>query len=188
MPILCRRTHHKATQLWPTIALRIAWRLHILHRCGTDRAWMSTVKASYHHVSRPILKQSMLLECYITFRVRPRRNVYWPWPSVSLCVCLSLATFPHYCTDLDVTWQNGRGCPLVVHYWADLQAVHRFRCCDNTHICKLIALYTANAYSAEHEMSASVCTRPVPGCSFIHLYASEGYRKNNETNKQADKE
>jgi len=25
-----------------------------------------------------------------------------------------------------------RGCPLVVHYWADLQSVHRFRCYDNT--------------------------------------------------------
>ena len=22
-------------------------------------------------------------------------------------------------------------CPLVVHYWADLQSVHRFRCYDN---------------------------------------------------------
>jgi len=28
-------------------------------------------------------------------------------------------------------WRNGRGCPLVVHYWADLQSVHGFRCCDN---------------------------------------------------------
>ena len=23
------------------------------------------------------------------------------------------------------------GCPLVVHYWADLQSVHKFRCYDN---------------------------------------------------------
>jgi len=28
---------------------------------------------------------------------------------VCLCVCLSLTTFPHYCTDPDVTWGNGRG-------------------------------------------------------------------------------
>jgi len=26
-----------------------------------------------------------------------------------LCVCLFLAAFQHYCTDLDVTWGNGRG-------------------------------------------------------------------------------
>jgi len=49
-----------------------------------------------------------------------------------LCVCLSLAAFPHYCMEPDVTWGNGRGCPLVVHCWADLQSVHGFRCYDNT--------------------------------------------------------
>jgi len=32
-----------------------------------------------------------------------------------LCVCLSIAIL-HYCTDPDVSWRNGRGCPLVVHY------------------------------------------------------------------------
>ena len=47
-----------------------------------------------------------------------------------LCVCLSTAAFPHYCTHQDVTWGNGRGCPLVVDYWADLQLVHGFRCYD----------------------------------------------------------
>ena len=51
--------------------------------------------------------------------------------SVCLCVCLSFAACPHYCTDPDVTWGNGRGCPLVVHYWADLQSVHGLRCYDN---------------------------------------------------------
>ena len=48
-----------------------------------------------------------------------------------------------------------RECPLVVQYLADLQSVNGFLCCDNMHVCKLIALYTANAYSAEREMSAS---------------------------------
>jgi len=28
-----------------------------------------------------------------------------------LCVCLSIATCPHYCTDPDVTWGNDRGVP-----------------------------------------------------------------------------
>jgi len=36
-----------------------------------------------------------------------------------LCVCLSLAAFPRYCMDPDVTWGNGMGGPVVVHYWAD---------------------------------------------------------------------
>jgi len=48
-----------------------------------------------------------------------------------LSVWLSIAAFPHYCTDPDVTWGNGRGCTLVVHYWADLQSVHGFHCYDN---------------------------------------------------------
>jgi len=46
-----------------------------------------------------------------------------------------------------------------VHYRADLQSAHKFRCYDNIHKCKFIALYTANAYSAERELSASACTR-----------------------------
>jgi len=46
---------------------------------------------------------------------------------VCVSVCLSTAACPHYCTDLDVTWGNGRKCPLVVHYWADLQSVHGLR-------------------------------------------------------------
>jgi len=60
--------------------------------------------------------------------------------------------------DPDVTRGNGRGCPLVVHCWADLQSVHGFRCYDNIHVCRLIELYTANAYSVKREMSASFCT------------------------------
>jgi len=38
-----------------------------------------------------------------------------------------------------------------------------FLCYDNIHVCKLIALCTANAYNAE--MSVSACTRCVPGQS-----------------------
>jgi len=48
-----------------------------------------------------------------------------------LSVYLSLAAFPRYCTDLGVPWGNGKVCPLVVHYWADLQSVHGFCCYDN---------------------------------------------------------
>jgi len=51
--------------------------------------------------------------------------------SVCVSVCLSLAAFPHYCTDPDVSWGNGRGYPLVVHCLADLQFAYEFCCCDN---------------------------------------------------------
>ena len=70
---------------------------------------------------------------YITFRMRDSRVRMYIGHSFCVSVCLSLAAFPHYCTDLHVNWGNGQGCPLVVHYWADLQSVHRFRSCDNIH-------------------------------------------------------
>jgi len=50
---------------------------------------------------------------------------------VCVSVCLSTAACPHYCTDPDVTWGIDRGCPLVVHYWADLQSVHGLSCYGN---------------------------------------------------------
>jgi len=50
---------------------------------------------------------------------------------VATAVCLSLAAFPHYCTHPDITWGNGRGCSLVVQYWADMQSVHGLPCYDN---------------------------------------------------------
>jgi len=58
---------------------------------------------------------------------------------------LSLAACRHYCTDPDVTWglvRNLGVSSIVVHYWADLQSVHGFRCYDNI---------------APNEMSASAC-------------------------------
>ena len=59
----------------------------------------------------------------ITFHVSRRRRVTY--------IGLSVATCPYHCTDPDVTWGNGRECPLVVHYWADLQLVHGFRYYDD---------------------------------------------------------
>ena len=51
--------------------------------------------------------------------------------SACVSVCLSVAAYPHYCMDPDITWGSGRGCPLVVPYWADLQSVHGLRCYGN---------------------------------------------------------
>ena len=80
----------------------------------------------------------------ITFCVsRRRRKIYCGHERLSVCVCvcvcvclsvclcLSAAVRPRYCTDPDVTWRCGRGCPLVMHYWADLQSVHGLRCYGN---------------------------------------------------------
>ena len=50
---------------------------------------------------------------------------------ICVSVCLSSAVRQHYCTDPDVTWGRGGGCPLVVHYWADLQSLHGLHCYGN---------------------------------------------------------
>jgi len=69
----------------------------------------------------------------ITFCVSRRpREMYCGHARLCLSVCLSAATCLHYCMDLDVTWWSDRGCPLVVHYWADLQSVHGLQCYGNT--------------------------------------------------------
>jgi len=81
---------------------------------------------------------------------------------VCLSVCLSLATYPHCCTDPDITWGNDRGCPLVVYFWADLQSVHGFRCYDNIIV--------------EREMSASACSLVVVTMLFLLLSYPTYYR------------
>jgi len=72
---------------------------------------------------------------FITFHVRRSRGKMYIGHArlciyMCVCVCLSLAAC-HYCMDSDVTWGNGRGCPLVVDYRTDLRSVHRFRCYDD---------------------------------------------------------
>jgi len=49
-----------------------------------------------------------------------------------LCVCLSVRRrIPTLLHGPRCKWGNGRGCPLVVQCWVDLQSVHGFRCYDN---------------------------------------------------------
>jgi len=44
----------------------------------------------------------------ITFHVRHNQGKMYIGHD-RLCVCLSLATFPHYCMDPDVSWRMVRG-------------------------------------------------------------------------------
>ena len=84
---------------------------------------------------------------------------------VCVSVCLSAAVGPHYCTDPDVTWGSGRGWPLVVHYWADLQSVQGLRCYGNTmEMCGRAQRYSTKP-SARHTHAAHAhyaCLRRLP--------------------------
>jgi len=51
-----------------------------------------------------------------------------------MCVCLCVSVprrIPTLLHGPGCNLRNGRGCPLVVHYWADMQSVHWFRCYGN---------------------------------------------------------
>jgi len=64
-------------------------------------------------------------------RLEVGRNRTIKNPPACLSVCLSIAAYPHYCTDPDVTCNSDRGCPLVVHFRADLPSVYGLRCYGN---------------------------------------------------------
>jgi len=49
------------------------------------------------------------------------------FPCLTHVITFRVSRKTRTCTDPDVTWRSGRGCPLVVYYWADLQSVHGLR-------------------------------------------------------------
>jgi len=69
----------------------------------------------------------------VTFRVsRRRREMYCGY--ARLCVvCLRVCPRPHAYSIAPTRFSfgSGRGCPIVVHYWADLQSGHGLRCYGN---------------------------------------------------------
>jgi len=91
-----------------------------------------------------------VLACSPVWHEVQTRNVQWPRPSV----CLSLVAFPHYCTDLDVTWGMA-GVPPS---------------------CALLGRYAIGArvsllrqHSGEHENSASASTH---SCAWFYVLIS----------------
>ena len=80
-----------------------------------------------------------------------------------LSVSLSLAVFQHYCTNPDVISENGRGCPLVVHNWADLQSVHGFMTTQRR---------TRNVSECLYSLYARLIHRPISHYQPIGPYAT----------------
>ena len=92
--------------------MRTAGRLGGFGSCGCPSRRVAGAKSlSYYYVSRDA-------KCILV-------------TAVCVSICLSLSAFPHYCAHPGASSGNGRVCSLVLHYWADLQSVHRFRCYDN---------------------------------------------------------
>jgi len=99
----------------------------------------------YRRVAPHRIFEYLLVCLLVTFCVsRRRRKMYCGHArlcvclsvclSVCLTVCLSVRPRPYAHTTAWTrvyTWGHGRGCPLVVHYWADLQSGHGLRCYGN---------------------------------------------------------
>ena len=112
---------------WPAISCRIGAGLQNLGntcfvnatiQCLTYTVPLVNYLLSLNHAA------SCKLSNYITFNynlVSHSRGQMYIGHITAVSVCVS---FPHYCTDVDVTWGNGWGCPLVVHYWVDSHSVH----------------------------------------------------------------
>jgi len=99
---------------------------------GTLMAILRTPRGRGEVTTKGDTNDDTTLHRIITFCVsRRRREMYCGHARlcVCVCVCLSAAACLHYCTtDPGVTWRSGRGCPIVVHCWADLQSVNGWRC------------------------------------------------------------
>ena len=109
-------------------------------RCFVGQSWrcVSTPSPPSRATDTVALLYTHRHSGVVTFCVsRRRRKMYCGHARLCVCVsvcvsvCLSAAVRPYYCTGADVTWGHGRGCPLVVHYWADLQSGHGLRCYGN---------------------------------------------------------
>ena len=68
-------------------------------------------------------------KCILVMAVCMRVSIWCMY--VCLCVCLTVCPRPTLMHGPGCNLGTGRGCPLVVDYWADLQSVHGFRCYDN---------------------------------------------------------
>ena len=106
------------------------------HRCYLHSTTSNNSHCTHINVhSNVVLKYKFIgnkTKFIITFCVsRRRRKIYCGHARLCVCVSMSAAIRPHYCMDRDVTWGHGRGCPLVVHHWADLQSAHGLRCYGN---------------------------------------------------------
>ena len=96
---------------------------------------ISTSRAAGSGILRPhILLKLAFCKLDLKFRVRRSRGEMYIGHCrlcVTLCVTLSVPRrIPTLLHKPGCNLGNGMRCPLVVHYWADLQSVHGFRCYD----------------------------------------------------------
>jgi len=124
---------------WLFVVRRLAW------HCVTLRNDATWHKAPHRMRFERTLTLPAAFDVII-FRVnRRRREMYCG--HARLCVCLSVCLsvrgrMPMLLHGPGCNLGSGRGCPLVVHYWADLQSEHGLRCYDNITRTQNVSAYT----------------------------------------------
>jgi len=65
------------------------------------------------HLQKWVIRGAMVTQGHYISRESQTTRSVWSraYVCLCLCACLSLAAFPHYCADPDVTWRNGREFP-----------------------------------------------------------------------------
>ena len=112
----------------------------------------------------------------ITFRVSRRRcEMYFGHARLCVCVsvCLSVCgRMPTLLHGPGCNLGSGRGCPLVVHYWADLQAVHGLRCYGNTRNAWQCPAAIRQAHRTPHALRTCWRRLPSPAITSTRLLRS----------------
>ena len=126
-----------------------------------DTAW---VRNRWSSLSNSGESAIVALSCgtVITFRfawgVAEAKGIVATVARPSVCLCVPVPRrIPTLLHGPDVSCRNGRGCPLVIQYWADFQSMHGFRCYDNIARTRNVSecLYSLCAWLFYHSCSTS---------------------------------
>ena len=150
MNLLFAVSERKVTAMWNLIKC-LQWLAKPAVSTSTEGQLSNAVfHDQYDFSSTPELFPDLRQVFLVTFCVRHSQGEMYIGHS-RLCVCLSPTTFPHYCTDTDVTWGEWWGMPSS---------------------CALLGGFAIDAkvsllwqHSAECEMSASARAGSTPGLS-----------------------
>jgi len=140
---------------------------HLPRKLQITAAQIVTVKSGIAVVALAVYCQYALSKLAFTFTFTSpisreswtTQNVYRSCASVCLPVCVFVpCRIPTLQHGPGYNLGNGRVCPLVVHYWADLQSVHGYSCYETyvLHFCVIINIYSANA-KCERVLVLALC-------------------------------
>jgi len=118
--VLCGREVNRRSG----VASAMRHRLCGIFTYGFNGLRKGDVHLAYTPVRVYLYQHSIRDMYYISPESYRRREMYCGHPRLCVCVpvCPSAAACLRHYTYPDVTCGSGRGCPLVVHYWAELQS------------------------------------------------------------------